>query len=134
MKKLLLALVLALWAALPASAQSVGPAAIYCNKVVASGTLSASTVESVAGVSGKSISVCGFGADGLAAGSFQLVFGTGSSCTTSTAVTHVYTIAAGQHIIDHIPVASTSGAQGQSLCTIVTGASSLALTIYYSIN
>jgi hypothetical protein len=133
-RAILLAIALVLIALGLAEAQTVGPAPIYCNRVYATTTLSASTTQLVAGVSGKAVSFCGFNADGLAAGTFQFVFGTGTSCTTSTAATGVITTAAGDNIIDHTPSASVSGAAGQSLCAIITGTSAVTITTYYGIN
>ena len=134
MRNFLAALLLFIASASAALAQPVGAAPLYCNRVAISATLTAGTTQLVAGVAGKQISFCGYYVDGVAAGSFQFVFGTGTSCTTPTAVSTVVTTAASQHNFDHLATAYASGNQGQSLCVIVTGTNSLSTTAFYTIN
>jgi ribulose kinase len=134
MKKLLL--LLGLLCASPALAQqTVGPPAIICNQVAPSAALAAGTTQLVVGVANAHINLCGFNFEGLANGTIQLVFGTGSSCTSSTNITEAFTTQVNGNVVDHIPYAFTSSAQGQSLCAVVTGAGSVVIAlVYYSIS
>jgi hypothetical protein len=117
----------------PVQSQTLTPqTAILCNKVAPSGTLTAGTVQSIVGVAGKAIYICGFSYEGLAGGSIQLVYGTGASCTSPTNLTGVYTVAANGNVTDHIDYAWNVSAFGQSLCAIVTGTNSVVLQVYYA--
>lgn len=115
-----------------AQAQGIGAQPIVCNKVFASATLGTGTTQLVAGATGQLIDVCGFVFEGIAAGTVQLVFGTGASCTTPTSITGVFVTSTTSLVVDHIPFAFTSGALGQSLCAIVTGAGAVVVDVYYA--
>jgi hypothetical protein len=134
MRKLLLGLLLSLmcWGSAPAQNIVGNPNAILCNKVAASGSLSAGTAQQVAGITGVAIHICGYIVEGLAAGTVQLVFGTGSTCTTPTVITPNFTTTATTSIVDHIVYAFTSSGSGQTLCAVSTGTTSVIINTYYA--
>jgi hypothetical protein len=108
------------------------PNNIFCNKVAPSAILSAGTAQLVAGVSGQIINICGYVLSGAAAGTVQLEFGTGASCTTPTVLSPVFTTASAADLQDHSNNAWASSAPGASLCAVVTGTSSVSIVAYYS--
>ena len=113
-----------------ANAQTVGPQ-IFCNQVFPTGTLSAGTTLLAAGQAGRIISVCGWNIEGLGNGTLQLVFGTGPTCTSPTALTPVVTTSNSSNIVDHTATAFASSLAGQSACMVATGTSIATATIYY---
>ncbi len=132
MRKLCAALLLYLTFASAAQAQGLGAQPIVCNKVAVSATLTVGTTQLVAGQTGQLIDICGYIFEGLAAGTVQLVFGTGSTCTSPTSITGVFVTSTTTETIDHIATAFQSSLLGQSLCAIVTGTSSVVVDIYYA--
>ncbi len=122
MVRTILALAFALALCGSAAAQNtVGGQPILCNKVDVNSNLAAGTTQLIAGVAGQPINICGWTWDENANGTVQMVFGTGASCTSSTAITSVVTIAVNGIQVNHVPYAFVSSAPGQSLCAIVTG-------------
>jgi len=132
MRKLCAALFIFFGLLSAAQAQGLGAQTIICNKVVASATLGAGTTQLVAGNSGSLIHTCGFIFEGIAAGTVQLVYGTGSSCTSPVSITGVFVTSATSLVVDHIASAFTSGGLGQSLCAVVTGAGAVVVDVYYA--
>lgn len=129
------ALALYTWTALHAQGGGgqVGPPnAILCNKVSTSASLATGTTLLVPGVTGQAISLCGFIFEGLATGTVQLVFGTGSTCTTPTNITGVFNTGATSNVTDHLPSAWMSSSSGQGMCGIVGGATAVVIDTYYS--
>jgi len=132
MRKLCAALFIFFGLLSAAQAQGLGAQPIVCNKVLASATLTAGTVQLIPGNAGQLIDVCGYVFEGLAAGSVQLVVGTGAGCTTPTSVTGVFVTSTTSLVVDHIATAFMSSALGQSLCAIVTGTNSVVVDVYYA--
>ena len=133
MKKLILGLLLSSIALPTAAQQVVGPPnAVLCNKTGIT-SAGAATTQSVVGVTNQLINVCGYDAGaGAAAGGFQLVFGTGATCTTPTNITGAYTLAINGFASSRSTFASASSLAGQSLCVISTGTGPTTVTVYYS--
>jgi len=85
MKKLLLALTLILLASVPAAAQG-GAQPVICNKMFAVSQGATAITKIISGVSGQSISICGFVYNsGAATSTATLSYGTGTNCGTGTA-------------------------------------------------
>lgn len=137
MKKLLL--ILALWPSL-AWGQGVGGQQITCNKT-ATGSSGAATTQIVAPVTnpnataGEIIAVCGFDVSaGAAAGSFQLIYGTGATCGTGTInFTGVINLTINGSVSStwrNMSTPATNPAQG--LCAVVTGTGPVSWTVYYA--
>lgn len=129
MRKILLALFL-FAAVTPAVAQqSAQP--ILCNKI-ATASLAAGTTQIIAGIANEVITLCGWARDENANGTAQLIFGTGTGCTTSTNASANWTVLVNTHTINHVPYGFVSSAPGQSLCAVVTGTGTiLNAEIYY---
>lgn len=132
MRQLCAALLLSLCLLSAAQAQGLGAQPIICNRVVSSPTLTGGTTQLVPGSSGQLIDICGYVFEGLAAGTVQLVFGTGASCTTPTNVTGNFVTSTTSLAIDHIATAFISSNLGQSLCAVVTGTNSVVVDVYYA--
>src|SRR5712664_3026574 len=132
MLRLCAALLLFFNLASAAQAQGLGAQTLICNRIVNSPTLTAGTTQLVAGNSGSLIHTCGYVYEGIAAGTIQLVYGSGASCTTPTSITGIFVTSTTSLVIDHIASAFTSSQLGQSLCAIVTGTSSVVVDVYYA--
>jgi hypothetical protein len=118
----------------PAKSQTGGPPnAIVCNKT-ATGSTAATTTQIAAPVGTQVVSVCGFDSiAGAAAGSFQLIVGTGATCGTGTVnVTASYPLGAGNGIVNSSAFVRYSSAQGAGLCVVTTGTGPTAWTVYYT--
>jgi hypothetical protein len=130
---LVLTFLAALGLCLPWAARAenvVGPPnAIFCNKAAVT-AVTTGTVQVITGVAGQVINICGYVFSGSTAGTLQYEFGTGATCTTPTLLTAVFTTATGVSLQDHFNFAWATSAQGQSLCAVITGNSSVA--VYYS--
>jgi hypothetical protein len=123
-------LLLSLLLPVGAAAQGIGPTnVLQCNKtaIASAGT---TTTQLVAGIAGQVVNICGYDVSGAAAGTFQLVYGTGGTCTSSTAITPVHTVAAA-FSSSNSTYARSSSVLGQSLCMITTGGP-VAMTVFYS--
>lgn len=132
MRKLCAALLLFISFAGAVQAQGLGAQTIICNKVVASATLGAGTTQLVAGNSSSLIHTCGYVFEGIAAGTVQLVYGTGAGCTSPVSITGIFVTSTTSLVVDHIASAFTSSTLGQSLCAIVTGAGAVVVDVYYA--
>lgn len=139
MKKLLLALLLALASAVPAASQLLpqGPVGVaYCTKSVFGQITGAqAATQIIAGVAGQQIYICGTNLDTTTGTqTFQLVYGTGVNCGTGqTTITPVWTIPANANIVDHTVYAYISIPAGNSVCNITTTATNvLEWTVYYA--
>lgn len=122
-----------LWGDAP-TAQPVGPPnEIVCNRIN-NGSSGATVGVSVAPVAGQQISLCGFNATaGAAAGTFQLLSGTGATCGTGTqTVTPVIPLPINGNIVDHTGSAWFSLPPLNNLCISITGTGPVAYTIYYA--
>lgn len=137
MRKLLA--VLLLWPSL-AWGQGVGGQQITCNKT-AVGSSGAATTQVVAPITnpnqtaGEIIAVCGFDASaGAAAGTFQLIYGTGATCGTGTVtLTGVMNLTINGTISSTARNVSTPATQpAQGLCAVVTGTGPVSWTVYYA--
>lgn len=137
MKKLLA--VLLLWPTL-AWGQGVGGQSVTCNKT-AVGSSGAATTQIVPPVTnpnqtvGQLVAVCGFDVSaGAAAGTFQLIYGTGATCGGGTAnLTGVMNLAINGNVSStnrNMATPSTQPAQG--LCAVVTGTGPVSWTVYYA--
>jgi hypothetical protein len=118
----------------PAKAQTVGPPnTIGCNKVN-NGSSGATVGVSVAPVANQLISICGFTANaGAAAGTFQLIGGTGATCVGSTVtLTPVMSLPINGTITDHISSAWYTLPPLDNLCVSITGTGPVAYNIYYA--
>ena len=117
-----------------APAQPVGPPnEIVCNKI--NNASSGATVGvSVAPVANQSISICGFSATaGAAAGTFQLLSGSGATCATGTqTITPVIPLTPGTNVTDHTSSAWFSLPPLNNLCVSITGTGPVAYNIYYA--
>lgn len=117
-----------------APAQPVGPPnLIPCNKVN-NGSSGATVGVSVAPVTGQSISVCGYTASaGAAAGTFQLLSGTGATCGTGTqTITPVIPLPINGTVVDHPGNAYFTLPSLNNLCISITGTGPVSYSIYYS--
>jgi hypothetical protein len=105
-----------------------------CDSHVAISGNTAATTQLVAGTTTTRVHICGFLIDGAAATTVQVVRGTGSSCTSSTAITGVMTLATGT------PIAYDGGSNGsiavtgvgESVCWINSGAVQVSGTLTYT--
>lgn len=134
MVRTVLGLFLALFLSGQALAQggTVGAQPILCDKVGFGAGLNAGTTQIIVGATGQVINVCGFMFDLNANGTVQLIFGTGSGCTSSTSVTNNITTLTNDHIINHPSYAWISSKPGESLCAVVTGTGAvLNADVYY---
>lgn len=114
-------------------AQPVGPPnEIWCNRTGIA-TSGPATVSVVAGVTGRTTSVCGFIASATAAATIQLITGTGATCGTGTVnLTAAHAIPAGAFINYGGNSAFSSAATGANLCAIIGGTGPVQLTVVYS--
>jgi len=115
-------------------AQPVGPPnEVICNKIN-NGSSGATVGISVAPVAGQQISICGFNATaGAAAGTFQLLSGTGATCATGTqTITPVMPLPINGNITDHPSAAWFSLPPLNNLCVSITGTGPVAYNIYYA--
>jgi hypothetical protein len=136
MRKSLLALLAALclwpWAAL--AENTVGPTnQVICNnQAFISNTNSATTAAfttpvnyastpggGLVGIASKTIFICGWHATG--AGAFQIVTGTGATCSSPVALTPVFAVTTTAPSSDHISIASISVPTGNNVCLTTSG-------------
>ena len=134
MRKLSIALFLWLAFAGPAWAENtVGPSAqILCNKVanVAVGPTTATQI--VAGIAGQSIFICGYQVSNTGAtGSFTLISGTGSTCTSPTTIITPQNVTSTAPATYNVGVAQMQVAQGATLC-VTPSAAGIATTVWFS--
>ena len=117
----------------PAQAQQAGPQSILCNKT-AVGSSGAATTLVITGNSPQNINICGYlASSGAAAGTFQLVSGTGATCTTPTTITGVVNLGINGNQ-DYSPGAAwyTVTPAGGNVCAVVTGTGPVSWTVSYS--
>ena len=117
----------------PAHAQQAGPQSILCNKT-AVGSSAAATTLAITGISPQNINICGFvGSAGAATGTFQIVSGTGATCTTPTTITGVVNLAINSSVT-YNPGAAwyTVTPSGGNVCVTVTGTGPVSWTVSYS--
>ena len=118
---------LALALAPQAHAQPLGPpVSIICAQTAVTGTLTTGTTQIIAGSANTHINVCGYYVEGLGAGTLQLVFGTGASCTSPTAFTVNFATTTTSVNNERSTYVYASGLLGQTLCAVATGAGSVA--------
>jgi hypothetical protein len=136
MRKLLLALLLALASAMPALSQ---PAVNGCNKNFFVNQAATSITKILSGVAGQHFELCGYAINtGVAAGSVTLTYGTGTNCNANTVV-FVPAIALGingvyvDHItFPHIPIPAVAGGVPVDICLTTVGAGPTNVIIYYA--
>jgi hypothetical protein len=122
---------LATWPGLPAHSQQAGPQAILCNKIN-NASSSATVGVSVAAVPNQTISVCGFHAiAGAAAGTFQLLSGTGATCAGGQTLTPVIPLPINGSMVDHIDNAWFTLPSANNLCVSITGTGPVSYNLYY---
>lgn len=137
MKKLLLALLLALASAVPATAQ---PAVFGCNKIFTVNQAAVAITRILTGVAGQHFEICGLSAAaGAAAGSVTISYGTGTNCGTGTTVL-IPAIALGINgnfvdhtAVPHIPVpAVNASAVPIDICLTTVGAGPTTVILYHA--
>ncbi len=136
MKKLLLALLLALASAVPAASQ---PAINGCNKIFTVNQAAVAITRILTGVAGQHFEICGISVSaGAAVGSATISIGTGTNCGTSTAVL-IPAIALGingnftDHVaVPHIPVPPTLSSVATDICLTTVGAGPTTIILYYA--
>jgi len=116
-----------------APAQQTGATEVICNKqfIVSAGATSMTQV--VAGISGQSISVCGYTFNaGAAAATIQIVSGTGTNCNTGqVAITPVFSLGINGNLSFAPGRAFFSAASGAALCYVITGTGPMAAAVQY---
>lgn len=141
MRKLLLALLLALASAVPAASQQFGPGPIIgCNKYFQVNQGAVALTKIVSGIANQSISICGYSlSGGAAASTFSASYGTGTNCGTGTiTVVPVINVAINGWASDHVTFAQVSvpsvNASGvaNDLCIVTTGTGPISVMIYYA--
>lgn len=138
MKKLLLALLLALASAVPAASQPVG--GITCNKFFAVSQGATVLTKIISGVAGQNISVCGFVYNsGAATSTVGLSYGTGTNCGTGTTVwLPVVSLPINGLVVDRTDIASmavpTVNGSGVpiDLCLVTTGTGPAVVIVHYA--
>jgi hypothetical protein len=131
---LILLLALVLLCAGPArSENTVGPSnAILCNKVANVPIGVSTATQIVAGVAGQSIFVCGYQVSNTAAvGTFTLIFGTGSTCTSPTTLVTVQNVTSTAPATYNVGVAQMQTLPGATLC-VIPSVATIATTIWFS--
>ena len=142
MRKLILALGLALFALIPSALQAqapiVGPGQfVMCPKSVQAAIVTATTTQVVAPVTGQSVYICGWHVTSTQSTSttFQFEYGSGATCGTNTVVlSPAFSVTSTAPSADHQTYAiGPNSAAGSGLCVITTGATvGQAIMIYYS--
>lgn len=124
---------------IPSHAQVVGGQQIVCNKFFQVSQGAVALTKIISGVSGTTISLCGWSANaGAATGTFALSYGTGTNCGTgTTSITPVYSLAINGVLVDHpglanigVPQVNASGVL-QDVCLVTTGTGPLSIIVYY---
>lgn len=137
MKRLLLALLLALASAVPAASQ---PAVFGCNKVYSVNQGATSIAKIISGAAGSAIQICGIDVNAGAAGSSTIVsYGTGVNCGTGNVVL-IPAIVLGingvfvDHVaVPHFPVPSVNASGVPiDLCLNTTGTGPTTIMIFYA--
>lgn len=117
----------------PASAQQVGPPALYCNKsfVVSAGATSITQI--VAAVTGQAIHICGYDINaGAAAGTFSLTVGTGANCNANTtAVTPAFSLGINGVLSARNTTVWYSSPPAYMLCYTITGTGPVGAVVSY---
>lgn len=137
MKKLLLALLLALASAVPAASQ---PAVDGCNKIFTVNQAAVALTKIISGVAGQTISICGVSVSaGAAVGSASLSYGTGTNCGTGTVVLipaialQIGGVFVDHTAVPHIPVPrQNASAVPTDICLVTVGAGPTTVIIYYA--
>src|SRR6266852_3912976 len=119
MKKLVLLLLLAFTGVAQAE-NTVGPSAqILCNKVANVAVGPSTATQVVAGVAGQSIFICGYQITNTAAtGTFSLIYGTGSTCTTPTTLVTTQNVTSTAPATYNVGVAQMQVPAGSTLCVV----------------
>ncbi len=133
MRKLSIAFFLLLAFTSVAQAENtVGPSAqILCNKVANVAVGPSSATQVVAGVVGQSIFICGYQITNTAAtGTFSLIYGTGSTCTTPTTLVTTQNVTSTAPATYNVGVAQMQVPAGATLCVIPIA--TVATTIWFS--
>lgn len=140
MKKLLLALLLALATAVPAAAQTGGGQPVICNKIFTVNQGAVALTKVISGVAGDSISICGWTlSGGAAASSAALSYGTGTNCGTgTTTLLPIHNLPINGGLVDHVDFAQTPvpavNASGVPIdvCLVTTGTGPITVVLYYA--
>lgn len=140
MKKLLLALLLALASAVPAASQPGSAQPTICNKFFAVSQGATALTKIISGVAGQNISICGIVLNsGAATSTAGLSYGTGTNCATGTAVWFpVVSLPINGLLIDKgdyasmaVPAVNASGVP-IDLCLVTTGTGPTVVVIHYA--
>lgn len=140
MKKLLLALLLALASAVPAASQPGSAQPTICNKFFAVSQAATVLTKIISGVAGQNISVCGIVYNsGAATSTIGLSYGTGTNCATGTTVwLPVISMPINGLLVDKgdfasmpIPPVNASGVP-IDLCLVTTGTGPAVVIVHYA--
>jgi hypothetical protein len=140
MKRLLLALLLALASAVPAASQPTAVSnLVSCNKTFQVNQGAVALTKIISGIANQNISICGFMlSGGAAASTFSASYGTGTNCGTgTTTVIPLINIAINGWNVDHVQSANIGipsiNASGVAIdfCIVTTGTGPLSILIYY---
>ncbi len=140
MKKLLLALLLALASAVPAAAQGGGAQPTICNKYFAVSQGATAQTKIISGIAGQNISVCGIVYNsGAATSTASLTYGTGTNCGTGNATFYpTVSLPINGLLVDRgsyaqmaVPPVNGSGVP-IDLCLTTTGTGPTVVVIHYA--
>jgi len=114
-------------------AQVGPPNQILCNQTAILNAAAAGTTQLVVGVTGQRVYMCGWHfTTNTTAGTFQLLVGTGATCTTPTNFTPAVAVSSTAPSSDHIEFASLNGAAGQSFCVTTVTSATITGQIWFS--
>ncbi len=114
-------------------AQLGPPNQIQCNQTAILNAAAAGTTQLVTGVTGQRVYMCGWHfTTTTTAGTFQLLVGTGATCTTPTNFTPAVAISSTAPSADHIEFVSLNGAAGQSLCVTTVTSATITGQVWFS--
>ena len=140
MKKLLLALLLALASAVPAASQPGSAQPVICNKFFAVSQGATALTKIISGVLGQNISICGIVYNsGAATSTIGLSYGTGTNCGTGgTTFLPVISMPINGLLADRgdfasmaVPAVNASGV-AIDLCLVTTGTGPAVVIIHYA--
>lgn len=129
------------WALLGSAAAQSGGQPVVCTQTFQVSQGAVALTKIVSGVAGKTITICGYvGNAGAAAGTFQLQYGTGTNCGTSTtALTPAFALGINGVLVDHganlgnITLPQQTGGVITDLCLVTTGTGPVQFLLYYGV-
>lgn len=136
MNRILTALALLIFAALPAAAQGVSPNQMFgCNQSVQYDASTSGSTKLLTGVANKGIWVCGWNVLPAGTVSVQFVYGTGVNCGTGqTAITPAFQLTAQIPEIDHLPVYTgiTAVPVSKDVCILTNAGVAVQAILYFT--